>query len=168
MRFSLSEQHAATCPVRVMCRVLRVSASGYCGWRGRPSSARTTANVTLLGDVRRIQARYQGRYGSPRIQAALRAERRGGSRGRAERLMHRHGIRAHAGRRFRPCTTDSRHYLPPKSLWRPEPARAALYCPCAERDLAGGYYLYSHRLGLTLPAGDRRNAVEEPDWQLLR
>jgi putative transposase len=26
--------------------------------------------------------------------------------------MRRHGIRALAGRRFKPCTTDSRHYLP--------------------------------------------------------
>jgi len=26
--------------------------------------------------------------------------------------MRRHGIRALAGRRFRPCTTDSRHHLP--------------------------------------------------------
>ena len=26
--------------------------------------------------------------------------------------MPRHGIPAPAGRRFRPCTTDSRHYLP--------------------------------------------------------
>ncbi len=69
------------------------------------------ANVTLLCDVRRIQARHQGRYGSPRIHAALRAEGRGCSRGRVERLMRRHGISALAGRRFRPCTTDTRHYL---------------------------------------------------------
>src|SRR3546814_16335301 len=34
------------------------------------------------------------------------------SRGRVERLMHRHGIRALASRRVRPCTTDSRHHLP--------------------------------------------------------
>src|SRR3546814_13444955 len=33
------------------------------------------------------------------------------SRGRVERLMHRHGIRALASRRVRPCTTDSRHPL---------------------------------------------------------
>lgn len=26
--------------------------------------------------------------------------------------MRRHRVRALAGRRFRPCTTDSRHYLP--------------------------------------------------------
>lgn len=112
MRFSFIEQHAATYPVRVMCRVLGVSASGCYGWRGRPPSARTTANVTRLGDVRCIQARHQGRYGSPRINAALRAEERGCSRGSVERLMQRHGIRALAGRRFRPCMTDSRHYLP--------------------------------------------------------
>jgi transposase InsO family protein len=37
--------------------------------------------------------------------------------------MRRHGIRALAGRRFRPCTTDSRHYLPiaPNLLARPAP-----------------------------------------------
>lgn len=112
MRFSFIEQHAATYSVRVMCRVLEVSASGYYGWRGRPPSACTMANVKLLGDVRRIQARHHGRYGIPRMNAALRAEGRGCSCGRVERLMRRHGIRALAGRRFRPCTTDSRHYLP--------------------------------------------------------
>lgn len=33
--------------------------------------------------------------------------------------MRRHRIRALAGRRFRPCTTDSRHYLPPISSGAP-------------------------------------------------
>ena len=46
------------------------------------------------------------------MHAALRAEGHRCSRGRVERLMRRHRIRALAGRRFRPCTTDSRHYLP--------------------------------------------------------
>lgn len=112
MRFGFIEQHSATWPVRVMCRVLGVSASGYYGWRSRAPSARARANIGLLADVRRIQARHQGRYGSPRMHAALRAQGHGCSRGRVERLMRRHRIRALAGRRFRPCTTDSRHYLP--------------------------------------------------------
>ena len=112
MRFNFIEQHSATWPVRVMCRVLGVSASGYYSWRSRAPSARAMANIGLLADVRRIQARHQGRYGSPRMHAALRAEGRICSRGRIERLMRRHRIRALAGRRFRPCTTDSRHYLP--------------------------------------------------------
>jgi hypothetical protein len=35
-----------------------------------------------------------GRYGSPRIHAELKAQSRGVSRGRIERLMRHHGIRA--------------------------------------------------------------------------
>jgi putative transposase len=112
VRFRFIEQHAGTWPVRLMCRVLEVSPSGYYGWRSRPRSARSAANRQLLADVRRVHADHQGRYGSPRVHAALRAEGRSTSRGRVERLMRRHGIRALAGRRFRPCTTDSRHDLP--------------------------------------------------------
>jgi len=52
------------------------------------------------------------RHGAFCGHAALRAEGRTASRGRVERLIRRHGIRALAGRRFKPCTTDSRHYLP--------------------------------------------------------
>ncbi|MGE7415093.1 IS3 family transposase [Methylobacterium tarhaniae] len=110
--FAFIEQHATTWPVRLMCRVLGVSPSGYYGWRSRPESARSASNRQLLEDVQRIHAGHQRRYGSPRVHAALRAEGRTASRGRVERLMRRHGIRALAGRRFRPCTTDSRHDLP--------------------------------------------------------
>jgi transposase InsO family protein len=53
------------------------------------------------------------------MHAALRAEGRTASRSRLARLMRRHGIRALAGRKFRPCTTDSRHHLPvaPNRVW---------------------------------------------------
>ncbi|AMB44402.1 transposase [Methylobacterium sp. AMS5] len=112
MTFAFIEQHANTWPVRLMCRVLAVSPSGYYGWRSRPESDRSVSNRQLLDDVRRIHAEHHRRYGSPRVHAALRAEGRTVSRGRVERLMRRQGIRALAGRRFRPCTTDSRHDLP--------------------------------------------------------
>ena len=112
MRFRFIEQHARTYPVRLMCRVLQVSPSGYYAWRSRPESARAMANRSLLQEVQSLHARHQGRYGSPRIHAALRAQGHRVSRGRVERLMHRHGIRALARRRFRPTTTDSRHQLP--------------------------------------------------------
>ena len=112
MTFAFIEQHASTWPVRLMCRVLDVSHSGYYDWRSRPESARSASNRRLLDDVRRIHVGHQQRYGSPRVHAVLCAEGRTTSRGRVERLMRRHGIQALAGRRFRPCTTDSRHDLP--------------------------------------------------------
>ena len=112
MRFRFIEDHRQEHPVRLMCHVLGVSPSGYYAWRGRPESMRATANRALLADIRRLHERHRGRYGSPRIHAALRAEGGTASRGRVERLMRRHGIRGVAPRRFRPVTTDSRHGLP--------------------------------------------------------
>ena len=112
MKFHFIDEHQDQWPVRTLCDVLGVSPAGYYAWRSRPESARATANCRLLADVRRLHAQHQGRYGSPRLHAALRAEGRGVSRGRVERLMRRHGIKATASRRFRPTTTDSRHGLP--------------------------------------------------------
>lgn len=84
-----------------MCRILKVLASGYYAWRCRPERARSAANRKLLGNVRRRLGEYHGRYGSPRMHAALRAEGKTASRGRVEHLMWHLGIRALVGRRFR-------------------------------------------------------------------
>jgi transposase InsO family protein len=89
-----------------------VSPSGYYGWRSRPSSARTTENQRLLGDIRRLHDRHRRRYGVPRMHAALGDEGWTVSWGRVARLMRRHGIRAAKPRSFRVCTTDGNHGLP--------------------------------------------------------
>jgi putative transposase len=94
-----------------MCDALSVSASGY-AWRSRPDSARKIANRGLLDDIQRVHAHHRERYGAPRIHAELRAEGQTVSRKRIERVMRQHGIRARAPRRYRVCTTDSKHSLP--------------------------------------------------------
>ena len=87
-------------------------------WRFRPAATTRggvdrklpgAVNRGLLADVRRIHEQHRRRYGAPRIHAALRAEGHPVSRGRIERLMRRHGIRAATHRRFRVVTTDSNH-----------------------------------------------------------
>jgi putative transposase len=112
MRFRLIADHRDVWPVRVMCDALSMSPSGFYAWRSRPESLRRIANRELLVDIRRVHAQHRERYGAPRIHAELRAEGLTVSRKRVARLMRRHGIRARAPRRYRVCTTDSKHALP--------------------------------------------------------
>jgi putative transposase len=112
MKFRLIEDQRNVWPVRVMCDALNVSPSGFYVWRSRADSPRKIANRALLADIRRVHAQHRGRYGAPRIHAELRAEGQTISRKRIERMMRRHGIRAQGPRRYRVCTTDSKHALP--------------------------------------------------------
>ena len=120
MRFRAIEDHRGCWPVSVMCRVFRVSVAkpqvcavaGYCAWRARPESERAAENKVLLEDIREVHAASQGRYGSPRVHAALRARGRSAGRGRIERLMRVHGVRGLVAQPRRVCTTNSRHAFP--------------------------------------------------------
>lgn len=89
----VAELAADGVPVRVACRVLRVSASGFYEWRNRPPSQRELADRELLETIRQIHSGSRGTYGSPRVHAELRlglGVRCG--RKRVERLMARAGI----------------------------------------------------------------------------
>jgi putative transposase len=108
MRFHFIDEHRAEFPVRLMCRVLDVSRSGYYAWRKRPPSAREMANQKLLEEIKAVHKQSRGRYGSPRIYEALLRLAIRCSRKRVARLMRQHGIRA-KGRRRRKVTTDSQH-----------------------------------------------------------
>jgi putative transposase len=79
------------------------------GASGEPASCR---HRELVNDIKRVHYDTNGRYGSPRVHAELRAQGRGASRGRIERLMRHHGIRAIMARRRWASTTDSRHDFP--------------------------------------------------------
>ena len=112
MRFRFIEDRRVDYPVTILCNTLGVSPAGYYAWRSRPESRRSCANRDLVDDIKRVHRDTNGRYGSPRIHAELKAQGRGVSRGRIERLMHHHGIRAIMARPRRVRTTDSRHDLP--------------------------------------------------------
>jgi putative transposase len=112
MSFCFIEDHRDSYPVQLMCRVLEVSPAGYYAWRSRPQSARSAANSELLSAIKQVHQDNRGRYGSPRIHIALQNQGRGVSRGRIERLMRRHGVRAIMARPRRVRTTDSHHDLP--------------------------------------------------------
>jgi putative transposase len=94
-----------------MCRVLKVSRSGYYAWRGRPASERDAENRRLLDRIRIVYKKSRKTYGSPRVHSQLVLDGEKCSRGRVERLMSANGIRAKGRRKF-VATTDSKHDLP--------------------------------------------------------
>jgi putative transposase len=105
------EAHRERWPVRLMCRVLRVSAGGYYTWRGRPASARARRQEALVVALKAVHAEAKARYGSPRVHAELRARGVRCCVNTVAKLMRRHGIAARAARTFR-RTTDSNHDRP--------------------------------------------------------
>ena len=94
-----------------MCRVLRVSASGYYAWRERPGSRRRGENRRLLAEIHTIHAKSTGTYGSLRVRAELRDRGHHCGRHRVARLMRTAGLQGIPKRRFR-RTTTSGHTLP--------------------------------------------------------
>ncbi|MEJ7705543.1 MAG: IS3 family transposase [Geodermatophilaceae bacterium] len=54
------------------CRVLKVSRSGYYGWRDRRASTRDLGDAHLLDTIRGVHAASRASYGAPRVHAELR------------------------------------------------------------------------------------------------
>ncbi|MBA3232179.1 MAG: IS3 family transposase [Acidobacteria bacterium] len=93
MIFSFIEIERASHSIPLMCRVLRVSRSGYYAWRVRPPSMRSQRDVALADRIRRIHRDSRGTYGAPRIHAKLRSEGVRVGNKRVARLMREEGTR---------------------------------------------------------------------------
>ena len=113
MKYAWIEGRSDNYPVVFMCRVLRVSKSGYYDWRGRPESSQSRLNRELaekIQDIRKENKRLLA-YGSPRMREELVDLGYSCSKNRVARVMRDSGIRARYKRRFR-ATTDSKHGNP--------------------------------------------------------
>lgn len=111
MRYRFIEAEKEEYPVFVLCRVMRVSRSGYYAWQHRPLSRRDQENLRVVSEIRRIHAESRKTYGSPRVRAALRNQGHLVGRHRVARLMRLHELRACYRRRSR-STTQSEHLHP--------------------------------------------------------
>lgn len=111
MRYRFIEAEKASYPLPVLCRVMRVSRSGFYAWRHRVPSGREEANRQLVSQIRLLHVQSRTTYGSPRIWRALRNEGQAVGRHRVARLMRLHGLRACYRRRYR-SSTQSQHLHP--------------------------------------------------------
>jgi putative transposase len=107
----------ATHSVRVMCRLLKVSKSGFYAWDRRGMSARERADVELTVRIRAIHHRSRDTYGSPNIHAEL-ADDHGihVGRKRVARLMRAAGLRGATLRKFVVTTVSDPESQPPTDL----------------------------------------------------
>jgi hypothetical protein len=108
MKYRMIQRCRDAFPIRLMCRCLRVSSSGYYGWVTRPPSARAQANARLLERIRALHADHDGIVGSPRIWEDLRYAGERCGRHRVARLMRRAGLQG----------------VPQRRRWRTKPCRA--------------------------------------------
>jgi transposase InsO family protein len=111
MRFRFIEAEKADYPIRLLCRCLAVSRSGFYAWRKRPVSARARRDAHLKVEIAASHSASRRTYGSPRIERDLRQEGHHVSRKRVARLMRELGLEGRRKRRFR-ATTDSKHGFP--------------------------------------------------------
>jgi len=100
------KQHQAEFPVRVMCRVLGLSPSGYYAWLCRPPSARALRDAELGEEIRRIHGETRQAYGRPRMFAELKENGEAIGEKRVGRLMKKEGIRGVCRRSKGPKTTQ--------------------------------------------------------------
>jgi transposase InsO family protein/transposase-like protein len=114
MRFSfIDAEKASMTPagnVTQLCRALKVSRSGYYAWCTRRPSERARADALLAVKVAEAFEMSNKRYGSPRVQDALKTEGIRTSRKRVIRLMQEQGLVGRPKRMF-VVTTDSEHKL---------------------------------------------------------
>jgi len=111
VKYVCIENHSGRFPVRMMCRLLGVSRSGFYAWRNRPVSERAQRSRRLLVKIRAIFKSRRGAYGSPRIWRDLVDAGELVGRGQVARLMRENGLRAKQSRKFK-ATTSSAHNLP--------------------------------------------------------
>lgn len=109
MIFAFIHEHRHRFDLRVMCRVLGVSKSGYYASLTRAPSPRARDDEHLASLVETSFRKARGAYGTPRIQADLRDEGRHVSRARIARLMRHKGLVAKRKGHSRVRTTDSNH-----------------------------------------------------------
>jgi putative transposase len=103
--YRLIDAEKASYPVSVLCRVLKVSRSGYYDWKERPPSERARENADLTERIREVHHRSRETYGYLRVHAELRALGVHCNRKRVARLMRKDGLRGRMRGRRRKHTT---------------------------------------------------------------
>jgi transposase InsO family protein len=111
LKYTVIQQHRSHYSIRMMCRALGVSSSGYYDWHSRPESARAQRHRQMTEKIRYFHEISRQTYGSPRIRKDLLETGERVGKNTVALLMQRARIVPKTVRKFR-VTTDSRKTVP--------------------------------------------------------
>lgn len=94
MKYCFINDHRHEHAVRTMCRVLRVSSTGFYDWLSRPLSNHAIEDLRLLPLIRASYTASGGVYGARRVFQDLREIGETCGKHRVERIMKVNGIKA--------------------------------------------------------------------------
>ena len=119
MKYAFIKEVQTLYPVLHLCRVLRVSRSGYYDWLGRPESKRSIRHGLIATEIKRIHVRSNQNYGVVKCWKALRLEGFVFGRDQIAKVRRKNGIYGKRRRRF-VITTKSKqgHEAAPNILNR--------------------------------------------------
>jgi transposase InsO family protein len=103
--------HEGEFAVRMMCRAMRVSPSGYYDWRDREPSSRARERERLDAEVNAAFAAQKARAGAPRLTRQLKNQGLTAGHNQVAQSLRRQGLRARGARKYK-ATTNSNHTLP--------------------------------------------------------
>lgn len=108
MIFDFIKNHEKIFPIDKMCKVLKVSQSGYYRWKGNFISNRIQKMNVLKEKITTVYFESKQRYGSPRITIELTALGYKISRITVAKYMKQLGLYSKLSKKFK-VTTDSKH-----------------------------------------------------------
>jgi transposase InsO family protein len=117
--FAFVAAQKAEFPVRTLCRVCKVSTSGFYAFAARKAAGPSPAELakaTLTGHVARVHRRSRRRYGSPRVTAQLAREGIAANHKAVEAEMARQGLKGRSSRKKMRTTTRDPSKVPAADL----------------------------------------------------
>ncbi|WP_235831930.1 IS3 family transposase [Paenimyroides viscosum] len=108
MIFDFIKNHERIFPIEKMCKVLKVSQSGYYRWKFATISTRLQKKEVLKEKITLLYFESKQRYGSPRITKELNVLGYKISRITVAKYMRELGLKSKLSKKFK-ITTDSKH-----------------------------------------------------------
>lgn len=119
MKYALIEAFRQRYSVRLMCRVMEVSASGYYRWKHRPVSLRAQRRAETEAAILETYESFKARYGAPRIARELTATGQPCSVNYVAGIMREKDIRARNGKAFKYSrSSEAMTNVADNLLWR--------------------------------------------------